>query len=81
MVHLLLQRRAYGVIKVESVAIEGKDKARRNKPHVFTVTGSMRGIEHIIGEEGSPKTLFSDINNEYKIPKREVNDKQVIKAR
>ena len=80
---IFFQRRAYEVIKVESIGltIEGKDKARRNRPYRFTVIGNPRIIEYIIGEEGSPKTLSPDINNEYEIPKGEVKDKVTIRSK
>ena len=80
---IFFHRRAYEVIKVESIGltIEGKDKARRNRPYRFTVIGNTRGIEYIIGEEGSPKTLSPDINNEYEIPKGEVKDKVTIRSK
>jgi len=80
---IFFYRRAYEVIKVEAqgLTIEGKDKARRNKPYTFTVIGATRGIEYIIGEEGFPKTLFPDINNQYEIPKGEVKDKVTIRSK
>ena len=79
---IFFYRRSYEVIKVEAqgLTIEGKDRARRNKPYKFTVIGAARGIEYLIGEEGVAKPLFSNADNEYVVPKGEVNDKLTIRA-
>ena len=80
---IFFYRRSYEVIKVESegLTIEGKDKARRNRPYGFTVDGNVGRVEYIIGEDGIPKTLIPDVNRGYEIPKGEIKDKVTIRAR
>lgn len=74
-------RRTYEVIKIESsVAISGKDRARRKKNYTFQVEGSSVKVSYRIGENGAWKIITPDAEGRYVIPKEDVIDKITIEA-
>jgi len=68
-------RNGYKVIEVESgsATIHGKNRARKNRPYVFTVTGDSDTVSYSVGN-GASKAILPDLDGQYIIPEEDVTD-------
>jgi hypothetical protein len=80
---LTLLKRWHNVIKPESPAVTGKDRAHRKSKYKFTVEGYSGEMEYRIGDDDNAewKTIIPDVDGEYIIPKGEIINKVFIEKR
>jgi Listeria/Bacterioides repeat len=76
---IIIMKSGYSVMKVasSSATIDGKNRARKNRPYTFMVNGISGTVSYIVGD-GSPKTLLPDSNGQYIIPGNDVTGRLMI---